>query len=195
MSPMHFFAGIPGLLVVAPFDPFTCAGLLKSAIRSNNPVLFFEHKLLYAELGELPAREYALPIGKARVLRAGGDVTIVTYLLGVDVARQAADLLAQDGIEAEIVDLVTLYPLDVDTVLASVAKTGRLVTLEEGWFTGSIGSEVISQVALAGFGLLRAAPVKIAAPDCPVPYAKELETALMPSPEDVARRIRGGLRS
>ena len=189
----RFFAGIPGLLVLAPSDPFTCAGLLKTAIRSNNPVLFFEHKLLYADLGPLPAAEYTLPMGKARIVRPGRDATIVTYLLGVRVARQAADLLAHDGIEAEVIDLLSLYPLDIDTVLASVQKTGHLVTLEEGWFTGSIGSEVISQVALAGFGLLRAAPLKLAAPDCPVPYAKELEAALMPSPEQVARRIRAEL--
>jgi pyruvate/2-oxoglutarate/acetoin dehydrogenase E1 component len=190
----RFFYGIPGLLVLAPSDPFTCAGLLKAAVRSNNPVIFFEHKLLYAELGELPTAEYTLPIGKARVVRQGSDVTLVTYLLGVGVARQAADLLAQDGVDVEVIDLLSLYPLDIDTVLASVGKTGRLVTLEEGWFTGSIGSEVISQVALAGFGLLRGAPVKIAAPDCPVPYAKNLETALMPSPEQVAARIKAELR-
>lgn len=185
-----FFFGIPGLIVVAPSDAYSSKGLLTAAIRSNNPVLCFEHKLLYAEAGKVPVESYTLPIGKARIVRSGGDVTIVTYLLGVGIAKEAAEQLSREGIEAEIVDLATLYPMDTRTILESVSKTGYLATLEEGHFSGSIGSEVISRVAVAGFGLLKAAPVKIAAPECPIPYAKNLENAMLPSVDLVANRIR-----
>ena len=185
-----FFFGIPGLMVVAPSDAFTAKGLLKSAIRSNNPVLFIEHKLLYADAGPIKPNEYTLPIGKARVIKEGRDVTLVTYLLGVGIARQTAEILAQDGIDAEIIDLLTLYPLDTKTVLQSLKKTGRLVTLEEEPFTGSVGSEVISRVALAGWRLLRKSPLKIAASENPIAYAKNLENAMVPHPENVAEQIK-----
>ncbi|MFZ5571025.1 MAG: pyruvate dehydrogenase complex E1 component subunit beta [Thermodesulfobacteriota bacterium] len=188
-----FFCGIPGLMVVAPSDAFTAKGLLASAIRSDNPVLFFEHKLLYAESGKAPAGEYTLPIGKARTVRPGRDVTIVTYLLGVGIAKSVAGILEREGVEAEIIDLVTLYPLDTESILGSVARTGRLAVLEEAHFSNSIGSEVISRVALAGFSLLKTAPVKISAPDCPIPYAKNLENAMLPSAERAAATIRGML--
>ncbi|MBI9083554.1 MAG: hypothetical protein JEZ11_08145 [Desulfobacterales bacterium] len=183
------FVGIPGLMVVAPSDPYTAKGLLKAAIRSNNPVLFFEHKLLYAESGPVPEDDYTLPLGKARVLRRGADVTIVSHLLGVGIAMDAADILASAGIEAEVIDLATLYPLDTATILDSVARTGHLVTVEEGVATVGIGAEVIARVATAGFGLLQAAPVRITAPECPIAYAKSLETAMMPSPEQVADAV------
>lgn len=186
-----FFFGIPGLIVVAPSDACTSLGLLKSAIRSNNPVLFFEHKLLYADSGRLPEKEYTLPMGKARIVRQGSDVTIVTYLLGVGVARQAAEMLESAGIDAEILDLATLYPMDNEALLQSVARTGRLVVLEEALFSGSVGSEVIARVALAGFNVLKRAPVKISSPDSPVPYAKNLETAMLPGPERVAEVVEG----
>jgi 2-oxoisovalerate dehydrogenase E1 component len=184
-----FFFGIPGLIVLAPSDAFTAKGLLTSAIRSNNPVLVFEHKLLYPEAGNVPLIDYTLPIGKARVMRKGKDVTVVTFLLGVGIAREAAELLARSGISVEIIDLATLYPMDTETILKSIAKTGRLVTLEEGHFSGSIGSEVIARTAIAGFNLLKCAPSKIAAPDCPVPYAKNLENAMLPSVEMVMEGV------
>jgi 2-oxoisovalerate dehydrogenase E1 component len=184
-----FFYGVPGLIVLALSDAYTAVGLTKSAIRSGNPVLVFEHKLLYAEAGKVPTEEYILPIGKARVVRAGDDVTIVTYLLGLSVALQAADLLERAGVNAEIIDLAALHPLDDATVLQSVRKTGHLVVVEEALFTGSVGSDVISRVCTAGFDLLKKAPVKIAAPDCPIPYAKNLETAMIPTPELVAERV------
>ena len=184
-----YFFGVPGLFVVAPSDPFTCKGLLKAAIRSHNPVLFFEHKLLYPLAGRLPRGEFVLPLGKARIVRRGRDVTVVTFLLGVPVALEAARMLAAEGIEVEVVDLCTLYPMDTATIVASVQKTGRLVTVEEGTFTGSVGSEIVSRVVLAAWGALRSAPVKIAAPDCPIPYAKNLEGLLMPSAEKIAARI------
>jgi len=127
-----FLFGVPGLMVIAPSDPFTAKGLLKSAVRSNNPVVFFEHKLLYAEGGKIPGKEYTLPIGKALIRRTGKDATLVTHLLGVGVSLEAASILEEEGIDVEVIDLCTLYPLDTMTILESVRKTGRLVTVEEG---------------------------------------------------------------
>lgn len=188
-----FFCGIPGLIVVAPSDAYTTKGLLKSAIRSNNPVLFFEHKLLYASVGKVPDREYTLPLGKARIVREGEDITIVSHLLGVSIALDAARLLEQAGFRAEVIDLATLYPMDTETILDSVAKTRHLVTVEEGVGTGGIGSEVIARVALAAHGILRRPPLRIAAPECPIPYARNIENAMLPNPEDIARRIQRAL--
>lgn len=185
----RFFFGIPGLIVVAPSDPYTAKGLLKSAIRSDNPVLFFEHKLLYANTGPVPAGDYTLPLGKARVVRKGSDLTVVTHLLGVSAALDAAEILSGQGIDVEVIDLVTLYPMDSATILASVAKTRGLVTLEEGTATGGIGAEVISRVCLAGFSLLKRSPLRLAAPECPVPYAKNLENAMMLDPKVIAGQI------
>ncbi|UCH21661.1 MAG: dehydrogenase [Deltaproteobacteria bacterium] len=188
-----FFFGIPGLIVVAPSDAFTAMGLLKSSIRSNNPVLFFEHKLLYAEAGKVPKDEYTLPIGRARIVRHGNHATVVTYLLGVGIALEAAKYLSESGIEVEVIDLTTLYPMDTKMILDSVAKTGYLMTVEEAPFSGSIGSEVISRTAQAGFNLLKGAPVKIASPECPIPYAKNLETAMLPSVENIVAKIEEAL--
>jgi 2-oxoisovalerate dehydrogenase E1 component len=185
----RFFFGIPGLLAVAPSDPYTAKGILKSAIRSQNPIIVFEHKLLYPQTGQVLDGDYTLPLGRARVVRRGDDVTIVTHLLGVGVSLEAAKHLEDVGIQAEVIDLVTLYPLDMETVLDSVRKTGVLVCLEEGGPTGSVGSEVVSRVAQAGPRLLKKAPVLIAAPECPIPYAKGLETAMIPHPGAVAERI------
>ena len=185
----RFFFGIPGLIVVAPSDAYTAKGLLKSAIRSNNPILFFEHKLLYANSGAIPEGPYTLPLGKARVVRAGEDVTLVSHLLGVGAALDAAETVDTAGVRAEVIDLATLYPIDMETVLESVKKTGRLVTVEEGPATGGLGAEVIARVATAGFGLLKSAPVRIAAPECPVPYAKDLENALLPHPQRIVERV------
>jgi 2-oxoisovalerate dehydrogenase E1 component len=185
----RFFHGIPGLIVVAPSDAYTAKGLLKSAVRSNNPVLFFEHKLLYATVGKIPDRDYTLPLGKARVVRDGDDVTIVTHLLGVSIALDAARLLERTGIRAEVIDLLTLYPMDTETILRSIAKTRHLVTIEEGVGTGGIGSEVIARAAIAGLNLLKASPVRIAAPECPIPYARNIENAMLPKPEDLAAKI------
>ncbi len=184
-----FFFGIPGLMVVAPSDAYGAKGLLKSAIRSNNPVLFFEHKLMYGNAGKIPDGEYTLPLGKARVVLEGKDVTIVSHSLGVSISLDAAQLLASAGISAEVIDLTTLYPLDTDTILESVKKTGHLVAIEEGTPTGGISSEVIARTMLAGFGLLNAPPLQIAAPESPIPYARNLENAMLPNPEHVAEKI------
>ena len=189
-----FFFGIPGLIVIAPSDAFTAMGLLKSAIRSNNPVLFFEHKLLYADAGKVPDTDFTLPIGKARMVREGRDITIVTYLLGVSIALGAAEILSQSGIEAEVIDLATLYPMDNKTILDSVAKTGYLATIEEGTSSGSVGSEIITRTTVAGFNLLKGAPLKIAAPENPIPYSKNLENAMLPTAEMAAQKIERALR-
>ncbi|MBW2220861.1 MAG: dehydrogenase, partial [Deltaproteobacteria bacterium] len=162
-----FFLGVPGLIVVAPSDSYTAKGLLKSAIRVNNPVIFFEHKLLYAESGKIPVGEYTLPIGKAVIRQKGEDVTIVTHLLGVGVSLEAANQLRNEGVNVEVIDLCTLYPMDNETILNSVKKTGRLVTVEEGPYTGGIGAEVVARCTTAGFSLLKSAPLRIAAPECP----------------------------
>lgn len=189
-----FFYGIPGLIVVTAADAYAAKGLLKSAISSDNPVLFFEHKLLYASVAKVPDQEYTLPLGKARIVLSGADVTIVSYLLGVTIALDAARLLETKGIRAEVIDLATLYPLDTPTILESLQKTRHLVTIEEGTATGGIGAEVIARVVTAGFGLLKSPPLRIAAPECPVPYAKNLESALLPEPQDIADRIARALR-
>ncbi len=184
-----FFCGVPGLIVVAPSDAYSTKGLLKSAIRSNNPVLFFEHKLLYATVGKIPDRDYTLPLGKARIVREGEDVTIVSHLLGVGISLDAARILENAGFRAEVIDLLTLYPIDTETILKSISKTRHLVTVEEGVGTGGIGSEVIARVAMAGHGLLESSPLRIAAPESPIPYARNIENAMLPHPEDIAARI------
>jgi len=184
-----FFFGVPGLMLVAPGDAYTAKGLLISAIRSDNPVLFLEHKLLYSEAGPVPEEPYALPLSKARVVRKGTDVTLVSHLLSVGICLEAAGLLESAGISAEVIDLATLYPLDTKTILNSVAKTGYLVTVEEGVLTGGIGSEVIARVATAGNDMLKRPPVRIGAPECPIPYARNLENSMLPKPDAVASAV------
>jgi 2-oxoisovalerate dehydrogenase E1 component len=184
-----FFFGVPGLLLVAPADAYTAKGLLISAIRSDNPVLFLEHKLLYSEAGPVPEEPYTLPLGMARVVRKGTDVTLVAHLLSVGICLEAAGLLESAGISAEVVDLATLYPLDTKTIFSSVAKTGYLLTVEEGVLTGGIGAEVIARVATAGSDMLKRPPVRIGAPECPIPYARNLENAMLPKPDMVAAAV------
>jgi 2-oxoisovalerate dehydrogenase E1 component len=159
-----------------------------------DPILNQAAKLRYMTGGQVSIPlTVRSPLGKARVIREGTDATIVTYLLGVSIAMDASKILEAKGIDVEVIDLATLYPMDTETILSSIAKTGFLVTVEEGTFSGSIGSEIISRTAIAGFQLLNSAPVKIAAPECPVPYAKNLENAMMPSPEQVAETIEDAL--
>lgn len=184
-----FFFGVPGLMLVAPADAYTAKGLLISAMRSDNPVLFLEHKLLYSEAGPVPEDPYTLLLGKARIIRKGTDVTIVAHLLTVGICLEAAGVLESAGISAEVIDLATLYPLDTKTILNSVAKTGYLVTVEEGVLTGGIGSEVIARVATAGNDMLKRPPVRIGAPECPIPYARNLENAMLPKPDEVAKAV------
>jgi pyruvate dehydrogenase E1 component beta subunit len=183
-----WYASVPGLKVIAPYTAADAKGLLKAAIRDPSPVIFLENEILYGQSFEVPkGEEFIVPIGKARIARDGTDVTIVSYSRGLAYALDAAKRLAEDGIEAEVVDLRTLRPLDIDTVVASVKKTNRIVTVEEGWPVCSIGTEISARVALEAFDYLDAPPVKIAGADVPMPYAANLERVALPSVEEVVK--------
>ncbi len=181
-----WYASVPGLKVIAPYTAADAKGLLKAAIRDPGPVVFLENEILYGQSFEVPKLDdFVLPIGKARIARAGSDVTIVSYARGMAYVLEAAKRLAEEGIEAEVIDLRTLRPLDINTVLESVRKTNRLVTVEEAWPICSIGSEVCARVATEGFDHLDAPPVKITGADVPMPYAANLEKLALPSVERV----------
>jgi pyruvate dehydrogenase E1 component beta subunit len=183
-----WYASVPGLIVIAPYDSSDAKGLLKAAIRSEDPVIFLENELVYGRSFELPELDdHVLPIGKARVVREGKDVTIVTYSIGVGLALEAAEQLASDGIEAEVLDLRTLRPLDTDSILASLKKTNRLVVAEEGFPVCSIASEVIAICMEKGFDDLDAPVLRVCNEDVPLPYAANLEKlALIDTPRIVA---------
>jgi pyruvate dehydrogenase E1 component beta subunit len=171
-----WYANVPGLVVIAPYDASDAKGLLKAAIRSEDPVVFLENELIYGRSFELPELDdHVLPIGKARIMREGKDVTIVSYSIGVGLALEAAETLAAEGIEAEVVDLRTLRPLDKETVLASLAKTNRLVVAEEGFPVCSIASEISAICMEEGFDNLDAPVVRVCNEDVPLPYAANLE--------------------
>ncbi|WP_260598974.1 pyruvate dehydrogenase complex E1 component subunit beta [Sphingomonas endolithica] len=171
-----WYASVPGLIVIAPYDAADAKGLLKAAIRSQDPVVFLENELLYGRTFEVPKLDdYVLPIGKARIMREGSDVTIVSYSIGVGLALEAAEELAGEGIDAEVIDLRTLRPLDKATVLKSLKKTNRMVVAEEGWATCSIASEIVSICMEEGFDDLDAPVLRVANEDVPLPYAANLE--------------------
>ena len=171
-----WYASVPGLIVIAPYDAADAKGLLKAAIRSDDPVVFLENELLYGRSFELPELDdHVLPIGKARVMREGRDVTIVSYSIGVGLSLEAAETLAGEGIEAEVLDLRTLRPLDREAVLTSLAKTNRVVIAEEGWPTCSIASEVMAICMEDGFDHLDAPVLRVCDEDVPLPYAANLE--------------------
>ncbi|QSR20529.1 pyruvate dehydrogenase complex E1 component subunit beta [Novosphingobium sp. KA1] len=173
-----WYANVPGLVVIAPYDASDSKGLLKAAIRSDDPVVFLENELVYGRSFELPELDdHVLPIGKARIMREGSDVTIVSYSIGVGLALAAADALAAEGIEAEVIDLRTLRPLDKETILASLAKTNRLVVAEEGWPQCSIASEITAICMEDGFDHLDAPVLRVCNEDVPLPYAANLEKA------------------
>ena len=186
-----WYAHIPGLKVIAPYTAADAKGLLKAAIRDPNPVIFLEHEILYGEKFDVPDMDdYVLPIGKARIARPGSDVTIVSFARGMVYAHQAADILASDGIEAEIIDLRTLRPLDIETVIASVKKTNRLVTVEEAWPVCSVGTEICQQVTQKAFDYLDAPPTKVSGTDVPMPYAANLEKLALPTVDDVVKAVK-----
>jgi pyruvate dehydrogenase E1 component beta subunit len=181
-----WYARVPGLKVIAPYFAADAKGLLKAAIRDPNPVIFLENEIVYGKSFPVPKLDdFVLPIGKARVIRTGKDVTLVSYSFGVALILEAAEALAKDGIDAELIDLRTLRPLDIDTVVASVQKTNRLVTVEQDWPICSIGSEVCAQVVEKAFDYLDAPPAKVAGKDVPMPYAHNLEKLALPTVEDV----------
>jgi 2-oxoisovalerate dehydrogenase E1 component len=180
-----WFVHIPGLIVVQPSTPYDAKGLLKSAIRDDNPVIFMEHKLLYNTTGPVPDEEYLLPIGVAEVKRSGTDVTIVATSRMVLFALEAAQELAQQGIEAEVIDPRTLKPLDIETIVHSVQKTGRLVVVNEGHMTGGFTAEVAARVQREAFDWLDAPILQVATEDVPLPYAGPLELEALPSVGDI----------
>ena len=184
-----WFVHAPGLVVIMPSTPYDAKGLLKAAIRDDNPVVFLEKRLLYNRPGPVPTDDYVVPIGVADVKREGGDVTVVTYAQGVHLALQAARQLARDGVEVEVVDLRTLKPFDMETVASSVRKTGRLVAVTEAARAASMASEIVARVTDEVFDSLKAPPVRVAAQDTPMPYAAPLERAVLPQVDDVVDAI------
>ena len=181
-----WYANIPGLIVIAPSNASDAKGLLKAAIRNNNPVIFLENEILYGKTSDVPALEdFVLPIGKARIARHGNDVTLVTFSIGMTYALAAADELAKEGIEAEIIDLRTLRPLDVATIVQSVKKTGRCVAVEEGWPQCGMSSEIAMSIQLEAFDYLDAPIVRVTGKNVPMPYAANLEKLALPSVAEV----------
>ncbi|NOT40840.1 MAG: pyruvate dehydrogenase complex E1 component subunit beta [Alphaproteobacteria bacterium] len=181
-----WYAHVPGLKVVAPYFAADAKGLLKAAIRDPNPVIFLENEIVYGRSFDVPkVDDFVLPIGKARVVREGRDVTLVSYSITVGLVLQAAEALAKEGIEAEIIDLRSLRPLDTETVIASVKKTNRIVTVEEGWPICGIASEIATQVMEQAFDHLDAPPTRVTGKDVPMPYAANLEKLALPSVDDV----------
>jgi pyruvate dehydrogenase E1 component beta subunit len=186
-----WYASVPGLIVIAPYDAADCKGLLKAAIRSEDPVVFLENELLYGRSFDVPKLDdWVLPIGKARIVRQGKDVTIVSYSIGVGVALEAAETLAGEGIEAEVIDLRTLRPLDTATVLASLKKTNRMVVVEEGWPVCSIASEIVTVAMEQGFDDLDAPVLRVTNEDVPLPYAANLEKLALVSAAKVVEAVK-----
>jgi pyruvate dehydrogenase E1 component beta subunit len=183
-----WYANVPGLKVISPYDAAVAKGLLKAAIRDPNPVVFLENELMYGESFEVPELDdYVLPTGKARVYREGGDVTIVSYSITVGEALKAADALADEGISAEVIDLRTIRPLDIDTVIESVKKTNRCVVAEEGWPQCSVASDVSAQLMEKAFDWLDAPVTRVNSVDVPLPYADNLEKAAVVSAADIVK--------
>jgi len=186
-----WYASVPGMKVIAPYFAADAKGLLKAAIRDPSPVIFLENEIVYGRSFPVPKLDdFVLPIGKARICRPGKDVTIVAYSITVGQALEAAEKLAQDGIDAEVIDLRSLRPLDMDTVIASVKKTNRIVTIEQAWPICSIGSEVSAQVALEAFDYLDAPPMKVSGKDVPMPYAANLEKLALPTVDDLIEAVK-----
>ena len=186
-----WYASVPGLIVISPYDAADAKGLLKAAIRSEDPVVFLENELMYGRSFEIPSLDdYVLPIGKARIMREGRDVTIVSYSIGVGFALDAAEKLASEGINAEVIDLRTIRPLDKAAVLASLAKTHRLVIAEEGWPVCSIASEIIAICMEEGFDDLDAPVLRITNEDVPMPYAANLERATLVNADLIVSRVK-----
>lgn len=185
-----WYSHVPGLTVIAPYSAADAKGLLKAAIRSPNPVVFLENEILYGSTFEVPkVDDLVLPIGKARIARSGADVTIVSYSMGMRYAELATEQLVAAGVDVELIDLRTLRPLDMATVIESVKKTGRCVTVEEGWPTGSVGTEVATRLMEEAFDYLDAPVLRVTGKDVPMPYAANLEKLALPTVEDVVGAV------
>jgi pyruvate dehydrogenase E1 component beta subunit len=185
-----WYSHVPGLTVIAPYSAADAKGLLKAAIRSPNPVIFLENEILYGSTGLVPkVDDFLLPIGKARIARQGADVTIVSFSMGMRYATQATEKLFAAGVDVELIDLRTLRPLDSDTVIESVKKTGRLVTVEEGWPQGGIGAELSARVMEQAFDYLDAPVMRVTGKDVPMPYAANLEKLALPNVDEVIAAV------
>lgn len=185
-NPEMYFVHTPGLKVIYPSTPYDAKGLLKAAVRDNNPVLFFEHKFLYRRIkGEVPTEDYTVPIGKAIVRRAGKHLTIISYAAMMHTSLEAADALAKEGIEAEVIDLRTLLPLDEETILQSVRKTNRCLVVHEDTKTGGIAGEIAAILCEKAFGDLDGPLMRVTALDTPVPYSPPLEEYFLPNAKKV----------
>jgi pyruvate dehydrogenase E1 component beta subunit len=183
-----WYSSVPGLKVVAPYSASDYKGLLKAAIRDPNPVIFLENEMLYGHTGEVPKlNDFIVPIGKARIARPGSHVTLVSWSMGMSYALKAADELAKEGIEAEVIDLRTLRPMDTETIIASVKKTGRAVTVEEGWQQSGVGAEVAARIMEHAFDYLDAPVLRVSGKDVPMPYAANLEKLALPSVAEVVQ--------
>jgi pyruvate dehydrogenase E1 component beta subunit len=181
-----WYSHIPGLKVVAPYTAADAKGLLKAAIRDPNPIMFLENEILYGQSFPVPKLDdYVVPIGKAKIVRPGSDVTLVAWSMGMSYALKGAEMLAKEGIEAEVIDLRTLKPMDIETIIASVKKTGRLVSVEEGWRQSGVGAEVAASVTEQAFDWLDAPVMRVTGKDVPMPYAANLEKLALPSVADV----------
>ncbi len=189
-TPDAIFAHFPGLKVVSPGTPEDAKGLLKSAIRSDDPILFIEHATLYQTRGEVPEGDFTIPIGQSKIQRPGDDVTIVTYSKMLEISSKAAEQLAKEGIEAEIIDLRTLRPLDMDPVFESFKKTNRAVIVEEGWRSYGVGSEIASRLYEGAFDYVDAPIKRVAQKEVPLPYNRTLEQMGLPQVEDVIRAVK-----
>jgi pyruvate dehydrogenase E1 component beta subunit len=189
-TPDVIFAHFPGLKVVAPGTPEDAKGLLKSAIRSDDPVLFIEHATLYQSRAEVPEEDFTIPIGKSKIQRPGRDVTIVTYSKMLETSTKAAELLTKDGIEVEIIDLRTLRPLDMEPVLASFKKTNRAVIVEEGWRSFGVGAEIAARLYEQAFDYVDAPIRRVAQKEVPLPYNRALEQLALPQVEDVIKAVK-----
>ncbi|MFY8076326.1 MAG: pyruvate dehydrogenase complex E1 component subunit beta [Sphingorhabdus lacus] len=186
-----WYASVPGLIVISPYDAADAKGLLKAAIRCEDPVVFLENELLYGRTFDIPdLDDHVLPIGKARIMREGTDVTLVSYSIGVGMSLEAAEVLAGEGISVEVIDLRTIRPLDKATILASLAKTNRLVIAEEGWPVCSIGSEIVAICMEDGFDDLDAPVIRVTNEDVPMPYAANLEKAALVNPAKIGAGVR-----
>ena len=185
----NWYASIPGLRVVVPSNPYDALGLFRTARKDNNPVIFAEHSLLYRVKGDVPEEYYEVPFGEARIAKPGEDVTLIAYSGMVRIAEEAAKILADKNISAEIIDLRTLSPLDIETVVESVKKTNRAVVIEETWKTGGFSGTIASNVQEAAFDYLDGPVIRVNGPDVSAPYAKNIESAMIPSADRVVEAV------
>lgn len=189
-TPDVIFAHFPGLKVVAPGTPEDAKGLLKSAIRSDDPVMFIEHATLYQVRGEVPEDDYTIPLGKSNIYREGSDVTIITYSKMLEISSKASQQLEEEGIDVEIIDLRSLRPLDMEPVIKSFKKTNRAVIVEEGWRSYGVGSEVTTRIVESAFDYIDAPIKRVAQKEVPLPYNRNLEQSALPQVEDVIKAVK-----